>query len=266
MEEQKLGLDPDTPIEDEEPATEQQAEAVAPPPPKPDDTEERIPKGVQKRIDRAVRDKYQAEARAQEYERRLNEMESRQREPAQQQVKPNGAPRIEDYNDINEFIAAATEHASKTILESKLSEQQKHAQAQREQMDRAKSAENWAKKVQAITAELPDFIDVLENSNASLPEHVGAEIMDSDYGPQIAYYLATHEAEHHDIVQLSPKAAARAIGRIEERIKNGALKQAKPTAAPPPITPRPTSGKVEKDPSEMSPMEFAKWRQNFRKK
>lgn len=229
-------------------------------PEKVDKQEEPIPKGVQKRIDRAVRQKYEAEARAKMLEERVAAMEARQTVPQQQQRQADDQePRIDNFDNFDQYVAAKAEYIARKQIESTLTEREKRQQAEREATERAKTVESWNKRIAAATAEMPDFEEVLASSDVPMTPPMQQAIMESDIGPKLAYYLANNPDEAEKIASMSPIGAIRTLGRIEERLAN-AKPAVKTTDAPPPIKPIGASAAVSKDPSKMTDAEFAAWR------
>lgn len=230
-------------------------EAATPEPEtKPEPKEEPIPKGVQKRIDRAVRQKYEAEARANELERRLQQLESQ----AKPTSRVEGEPRIDQFDNIEDYVSAKARYVARMELNETLTARERAEAEQRAQAAQQQSAENWNKRVQLATAEMPDFADVVSSSDIIFNEPAVLQaIQESDIGPKIAYYLASNPDEADDIAQLRGSAAIRAIGRIEAKLE---MSKANPTKAPPPIEPTGTKARAVKSPNEMTDSEFAAWR------
>lgn len=226
-------------------------EEVKPEPPK----EEPIPKGVQKRIDRAVRQKYEAEARANELMRRIEQLEASQKPAAPRDA---GEPRLEQFENIEDYVAAKAAYVADQRIQHTLSSRERAEAEQRAQAAQQQSAEKWQKRVALATAEMPDYEEVVSASDITFNDPVTLDaIRESDIGPKIAYYLATHPDEADDIAQLRGSSAIRAIGRIEAKIMYG---KATPTKTPPPIEPAGTKAKAVKTPDQMSDSEFAEWR------
>ena len=61
----------------------------------------------------------------------------------------------------------------------------------------------------------PDYDEVVGLSEVVIAPHITDTILESDRGPEVAYYLAQHPDKAEAINAMSPIAAARAIGRIE---------------------------------------------------
>lgn len=245
----------------DEPKAEEKKQEVAP---ETKEQEEKLQKGVQRRIDRAVRQKYEAEARAKMLEERLAALEARQPEPARQ--KSADEPKIDDFDNLDEYVAAKAAYIADQRINATLTEREKRELAKTQEVEQSKAAETWHAKVSAITAELPDFHDVVESSDVEMTDAMKYAILDSDVGPKLAYYLAMNPDEAESIAKMPPIAVVRAMTRIEDKITAGALTPKKTTDAPAPITPVGTKAKVEKAPTEMSDKEFAAWRRNQIKK
>lgn len=226
--------------------------------PQTEKTEDVLPKGVQKRIDRAVRQKYEAEARAKVLEERLAAIEARQaRSPSNNQEDVE--PTIDKFDNFDDYVAAKATYIAKHQIESAFGAREQHMAAAQSAAEQARIAETWGKRIIQATAELPDFEEVIASSDLPMTPVMRQAIMESDVGPRLAYYLATHPDEAVKVAEMSGTRAITALGRIEERLS--ANKQTtKATDAPAPITPVGTRSTVKKDPGKMSDAEYEKWR------
>jgi hypothetical protein len=65
---------------------------------------EPLPHGVQKRIDRAVRQKYEAEAETKVLRERISQIENSQRSQSRQQE--SGEPKLDQFDNIEDYVAA----------------------------------------------------------------------------------------------------------------------------------------------------------------
>ena len=240
-----------------------QKESVAEEAPPVEKVEDPIPKGVQKRIDRAVRQKYEAEARAKMLEERVAAMESRQFAPQQQRPANDGEPTIDKFDNFDEYVAAKAEYIAKKQIESTLTEREKRQSAESEAAERKKTADSWNKRIAAATVEMPDFEEVLASSDVPMTPPMQQAIMESDIGPKLAYYLANNPDEAEKIAGMSPIGAIRTLGRIEERLAT-AKPAVQTTNAPPPLKPIGSKSVVTKDPGKMSDAEYEKWRKSGR--
>jgi len=248
-----------------EPIGEQKKEEPKAEEPKPEEPkEEAVPKGVQKRIDRAVRQKYEAEARAKMLEERLEKLERMgQTQPQQQHIAQNDRPTIDKFDNFDDYVAATAEWIADQKIQKTLTEREKQQAAEREAAERTKTVESWNKRLAQATVEMPDFEDVVASSDVPVTPPVQQAIMESDVGPKLAYYLASHPDEASAIAAMAPIGAIRALGRLEERLASQ-KPNIKPTSAPEPIKPVGTRAAVSKDPGKMSDAEYAKWRKSGR--
>ncbi len=220
-----------------------------------------LQKGVQKRIDKITRARYEAEARNKVLEERLANMEKTLYAP-QQRVINESEPTIDKFDSFDDYVAAKAAYIAKQQIESTLTEREKRESAAREATERQKTVESWTKRVAQATAEMPDFEDVLASSEVPMTEPMQQVIMDSDIGPKLAYHLANNPDEAFKIAQMSPLRAIAALGRLEGRLvseKPGV----KSTSAPPPIQTVGNRAGVKKDPGKMSDAEYAKWRKSL---
>ena len=219
---------------------------------------EPLPHGVQKRIDRAVRQKYEAEAETKVLRERINQIENQQRNQPKQQEQ--GAPKLDQFDNIEDYVSAKAEYVADKLINEKLSAREKVEQERNAQAAQGKTAESWQKRISSITAELPDYDDVVGSSDVVFRNPVVLDaIKESDLGPQVAYYLASNPDEADEIDSLSGIAAVRAIGRLEAKlVKQGAST----TRTPAPIKTVGQKSNVVKSPEKMSDAEFAKWRKS----
>lgn len=92
---------------------------------------------------------------------------------------------------------------------------------------------------------LTDYAEVIGQSEVNIPPHVHQAILESEQGPEIAYFLASFPDEAKRIAQMRPIAALRRITQLERELSELAQEETKevPSAqprkskAPEPITP-----------------------------
>lgn len=236
----------DTPVDP--PSEEPKAEE----PPKPDP----IPRGVQRRLDKLTRQKYESEARVKMLEERIAAFESGRTIPVE---KDSGAPTIDKFDNFDEYVAAKAEYVASKKIEAALAEREKLTATEREKAEQASLRQSWEKKVEAATAEMPDFEEVISESDTPMTPPMQQAIMASDIGPKLAYYLATHPDEAEQIARMDATRTILTLGKIEERLVKPVTK---PTSAPPPVKPAGASATVKKDPGKMTDAEYEKWRKS----
>ena len=140
-------------------------------------------------------------------------------------------------------------------------ESKRAADQSRKQLEAAQNeaAAQWDKRLDEARKQLEDFDDlVLENDQVNITDAMKQAIFEADRGPEVAYFLATNPAEAERIAKLSPVAAVRAIGKIEDgltpKAKAAPTTKPKVSSAPAPITPssRPAANSAKKPLGEVS--------------
>lgn len=256
-------------VEQENPVVEQEVVEEQPDgevqPEKKEEDPPPIPKGVQKRIDRAVREKYEAQARAKMLEERLAALEQRVA-PQPQTPAPSSdkAPTIDQFDSFDDYVAAKAEYIASKKIEQALSEREQRQQQQYQQTQQEQLQADWNKRIVEATVEMPDFEDVIAASDVPMTPAMRDAIFESDVGPKLAYYLASNPDEAIKIANMSPIGAIRALGRIEERLALSPVK--KITSAPPPVASVAGTASVTKNPDKMTPEEWLRWRNDQIKK
>lgn len=159
-------------------------------------------------------------------------------------VQPAGMPKQEDFETYEEYIDARAMHvARQTVAEQVRMQTEAQRQAQREQL-----AESFRQRSEEAAEKYDDYDEVIEASEVPITNAIGHAIMESEIGPDISYYLATHPAEARKIVSLSPVGQIREIGKLEVKLTD---RPKKTTAAPaPPKTLRAAAMPVQ-DPDKM---------------
>ena len=232
--------------------------------PKPEEKkEDPIPKGVQKRIDRAVREKYEAQAEAKMLKERLDRIEQNIQERVAKPID-NSEPRIDNFDDFDQYVAAKAEWIASKKINETLNERERRSAEERAAAAHYQAVDGWNQRLEKATAELPDFKEVIESSDVPMSDFMRDAIVESDLGPKVAYWLANNPDEAKKIASMSPLATVKAIGRIEERLESQAKAPKKPTAAPAPLKPVGGKASVQKDPGQMSDAEYLEWRKKGR--
>jgi hypothetical protein len=207
--------------------------------------------GFQRRISELTGQKKALEEEVNYWRSRASSLPSQE---AQAQ-KPEAPPKIEDYNNLEEFIEAKASYAARKIVEGTLTELQKQ---QAEHAKRTELEELHAKaseRLEAARGKYEDFDEAL-GSRSELSEYMSEFILRTDDGMDVAYYLAKNPQESARIARMDDFNASLALADVRSKIKAPVKK----SNAPPPINPVKGAAKGEKDPSEMTDAEFAAWR------
>lgn len=146
-------------------------------------------------------------------------------------------PKEADYNgDWSKFQADyAAWKAAKTV-EAKFSEREQRESAQRLQERKQEAIEEFEERATHIKAGIPDFDTTMEsfaNSGGKFADHVREELLESDKGPMLAYQIAKTPGLAAELNAMSPRDAAREIGRLEAKVSLPQPK--KQTQAPAPL-------------------------------
>jgi hypothetical protein len=268
-------------------------------------------KAIEERFAELTRRRHEAERQADahkaerdELKRKLAEYEAKPAEkPAE--AKPEGEvakpaedePVLDAFESYEEWVRAHQEWTAKRAnaplraeidaLKAQIQAKDEEERLRREQQP---VVEAWLDKVETAKAAHPDYDDMTrqaeQNGLVATPA-MHQEIFESEQGPEILYYLASHPEECKRIeaatsvpekptpkqVGDAVRAAAREIGRIEAALSAPVTpevpatpetpKPPKPSGAPPPVRPPGTkSGTPIKSPGEMSPAEYAQWRKD----
>lgn len=203
--------------------------------------EEKPKSKAQKRIEElaekrrvAEKEAFDAQMRNLELERRLAALEQGKQEQTatKSTVKPKPDPKDYDYGEVdNKYIDALVEHKL-SVERAKFQEEQGASEAQRKQ---AESVEHYKKRLATISSEgkrkFGDTYDKVVNT-VDFPADVARDILDSDQGVDISFYLAKNIGKLREMTSMSATERAKTIGRLEERFSASASAGKKRTDAP----------------------------------
>lgn len=218
--------------------------------------------GSQKRIDELTWHRRNLE-REVEY---LRSQVRAQAQPAPE-TKPaaTSAPKkLADFNyDEEAYAAYVTERAAELAAE-KLEAKRSEKESERTRKDRLAKFKEYESK---FKVDIDDYEDVAHY--ARIDNHVAELIMDMEDGPAIAYHLGKNPDVATRLNALPENRVAIELGRIGARLANEREQaKAKPVSKAPPPPPKidATEPAIEKDPTQMTDKEFAKWRKSFMNK
>lgn len=257
---------PDEEVNSEvEPGEIQESEEAA----TPDDTDEvdtadepeadpGVPKGVKKRFDELTREKYAARALAdkerseREYwqKKALDATEARASAPVPTGVQPG----VDDYDTYEDYLGALTDWK----VEQRLSEQRVENTQQAEQRAKAELHSRYMDRASQAQDRYTDYDAVAHGQHWIPSETMTNAILESEQGPDIAYWLGSNPGEAERIARLGNTEQLMELGRVAAHAAKPPKKKA--TGAPPPIKPAGAKATAEKSPDEMSDAEFNAWR------
>jgi hypothetical protein len=202
------------------------------------------------------------------------QMQAAQAMPAPKEADPK--PQRAQFVSDEDYQEALTDWK----VDQKLAERQRDEQQARITAAQKQLSDNWNRRLEVAKTDLTDFDEVVGKSEVDLPNHIYVAVVESDIGPQIAYYLAQNPDEARLLKGMSPTAALRMLGKLEDRLaaeKDPApatkKEEPKPAAqaatvvperskAPAPIEPlSDASSPVEKPASQMTYQEYKAKRQ-----
>jgi hypothetical protein len=211
--------------------------------------------GVQKRINELTRKVHEAEREAKFW----REQHAAKQGATSSQDAPK--PARTDFASEDEYLEAMTDWK----VEQRFNAHKQQTAAERENEAQAKHQstriELYQQRVAESAESMPDFAEVVGASEVPTAEHVLESILDSEYGPQLAYHLAKDPDAIQRLNDMSPLQAAREIGRLEAKFGKPQSEQQPPqkrtTNAPAPINPvRGGNGQFTKAPEAMSDSEW----------
>ncbi|TQV80324.1 hypothetical protein [Denitrobaculum tricleocarpae] len=177
----------------------------------------------------------------------------------QQQNKPAAAPKQEDFETYEAYIDARVEYLADQRVAEQFAQRQKQTQAQRQQQHQEKLVTEYHQRVDAAQDKYEDFDDVAFSDDVVITAVMRDAMVESEFGPDVQYYLGSNPEESAKIAALSPVAQIRAIGRLETKFAQAEAKAEsvkddppprKTTSAPEPIKPiggKKASGNINPD-------------------
>jgi len=189
----------------------------------------------------AARDEAKREREAREsLEVRFKELEARVNPPAKTDDEVGEEPRPDQFSDMYEYAKALAEYTA----DKKMAERDQQDKARKAAAEQEVKFKAWADRVNAAKNQLPDFDDMVQSSDVKVSDPVRDAIIESEYGPQILYYMAENAEFAKKLGDMSIVSAVREIGKVEARYERDA-KVSAPEAkavvgksrAPAPISP-----------------------------
>lgn len=232
--------------------------------------------GFQKRIDKLTRratELEQQNAALMEALRQSGRAPEQPKVPEKTEPSNNGKPNPDDFESHEDYVEALTDWK----VEQKLTANQKKIQEQNAREQQTRQQSEFHSRMDKARERYKDFDEVMGDSEAPVSAAMQEVIIASEYGPDIAYYLANHPDEAEKIANMSALAAAKALGKLEDRIESkvkesgtdGVQKsktEPQVTKAPRPISPvnsdNSSAGSTTKDPEKMTYQEYKKWRES----
>jgi hypothetical protein len=217
---------------------------------------------LEKRFSELTKARKEAEARAEELEKRLAALESNPA-PQQRQQESNQKPTPDEFKDAFEYAEALADWSAEQALVRREQEvRQREAETQKQ-----KVIQTWQQKLEVTKAELPDYEDMVASSTVAVSDAVRDAIIESDVGPRILYELASDDDLAAKLTTMSIPSALKLIGKLEaqfEKTEAPAKAEKKTVAAksnaPEPIKPLRSTGGIADVAIDGEKLSFQQWK------
>lgn len=144
-------------------------------------------------------------------------------------------PKRDDFTDEVEYGAALAGYRAEERVLARTKKTTDATVTQTRESATVSKQNLFRERALALTDRFPD-IEARVFSDATLPisPSMAEVIQDSERGPEVAYFLATHREEASRIRSMPPAQAAYALGKIEATLDVAAPKPRTQSNAPPP--------------------------------
>jgi len=217
------------------------------PEPKPTDDKGAEPSGAEKRIKDLVAKQRKAERDA-DYWRGVAEGKEPKAKPnnTPAPAQTTGRPTIDQFETYDDYIDALTDWK----VDQKVKSTREEATRTNAQKKRDARISKFNDRVTEAAEEDPDILEYFQDDTLPVTDAMGEIVLESEVGPQLLKYLGENRKEATRISKLSPLAAAKELGKIEDKILNRTTVEAKKISqAPAPISKVNPRGKVT-DPTD----------------
>ena len=192
------------------------------------DEEKKGQSRLNRKIDKAYRERAEAQAETKLYQRQVEELKA-----SFMPAAPEGRPEMSNFDDIDKYTDALAEFKSKELM--KTAENNQRQALEQQQMSSLK--ESWNNKVDEAETKYEDFHEKVGSyvPNPNVPW--SRAIMAADNGADIAYFLESNINEATRISQLDGFSQIREIAKLEAKLALDQPSVRKASRAPAPIKP-----------------------------
>lgn len=176
-------------------------------------------------------------------------------------------PRREDFDDPDDYIAAKSAHAAAEMLDNRRVSDLEREAAERSESEkrliaqqRQEAAQNWAAQAEEAREKYADFEAVVTAPDLPVTDEMAFMLGMSDNGADVAYFLGTHKEQARAIAAMPVPEMVGAMRMLEQFVSIQKPRPRTQTRAPEPITPVKPKGTTGKNPEDMTPAEYDKWR------
>tara|TARA_R110000824_G_scaffold188319_1_gene369663 strand:+ start:9231 stop:9983 length:753 start_codon:yes stop_codon:yes gene_type:complete len=199
---------------------------------------------TQKRINKITAEKYAEKRKAEDLQRRYDEL------VANQKPIETKAPTLEEFDyDEEAFNAASISYQVREGMATEAQRLQKEGIATQQEAANQQRADSFNAQVAEVMLQHPDYQERIKTLPQFKQDTLDA-IMSSNKGAEIALALSQDLDLAEEIASALPMVAAMKLGELSARLNM--KPQIKTSAAPSPIEPLSSGGSLNKDYSEMS--------------
>jgi hypothetical protein len=196
----------------------------------------------------------EAQDRAERAERELARLKGAESQP----------PRIDDFQDHDEYLAELSAYKAEQRMRAReLETLEREAETsknqtqemQRRQMEAAR--DNWAAQADEARSRYSDFDAVVQAPDVPITPHMAHLLGMSDNGADVAYYLGTNKEQAAQIASMPPQQLAGAMQMLEHFVSRQTPRPRTTSQAPDPVKPVRPKATATKKVSDMSMAEYA---------
>lgn len=174
--------------------------------------------------------------------------------------EPKGKPDKDKYENYDDYYADLAEWKAEQKLEAKLKEREAKSKEEALRNETTKRQKEYTAKAEEFAKNAPDFHEAVEAYDGPWNGTIAQALLDSERGPEIAYYLAKNPDEAEKLEGMGYGQVSRFMGRIEALLESP-KSEVKTTKAPPPLSvPRGSGPKNTLDPYNNTEMTAEEWR------
>lgn len=225
------------------------------------DTEDKKPTGkksdgVQKRIDKIVKEREQERRKREALEKEIAEYKSKKPDP----VKESNEPKEQDFDTYDAYLDALDEYDNNSPEQKETIEQDKNPEEKPEGETELTDSQKTAMAViqeKADAAEKPeDFEAVALDPSVPVTAEMVEALAECDDPAKVLYHLGKNKDIAASIAEGSPAQQMREIAKLDLTVKVKPAKPVKTTEAPEPISPLNGNDVQQKSVNDMSFSEY----------
>jgi len=170
-----------------------------------------------------------------DYKRARREIEAEIKDqPEKASVSNPDEPDLDNYEDTKSWMRDWNRWDRKQEKEREVTQSRKEADTE----EAAKIRRNFSRQQNRFEETHPDYFDAMDTIKTfELPPYIQEAVMTSDIGAELSYHLASNHEELERILDMTPSAAVRALGRLEVKLEKQPEPKKEETKLPAPIKP-----------------------------